>query len=200
MLADPEDPYAHRNLAAIMGNLGHVVAAEVHFRRAVALAPSDQAALFGLAQSVEALGRADEAEGIYRRVIEMNSETPVAEAARSARSAIASRDFRIGAISEPRHDAVMLCLAALSEFERLPPGELRALVFEIAALGQAGIDLNRPEKKYALKSLPGRTFGGLQLVCMLYVGLQQIDPSVDAGFDLSQEYRRARALYETRSQ
>ena len=92
----------------------------------------------------------------------------------------------------------MFCLAALEEFERLPSAEVQAVVFEIAALGQGGLAVNEPARKYALKSLPGRTFSGLQLVAMMYVGFKGIDPSTDVGFDLSKEYEQARAMHQAK--
>lgn len=78
---------------------------------------------------------AREANELYLRAIAVAPESPVAEVAKQARSAIANRAFRIEAISQPRPDAVMYCLAAIEEFEVLAPPEIQAIVFEIAALG-----------------------------------------------------------------
>lgn len=195
---EPDNAYAERNLGAALASAGNPEEAEKHFRRATFLAPNDQAAFLGLAQAVESLGRFDEANEIYSGVIRMDPDSPLAEVAKEARGAIASRGFRIESIGQLRPDATMFCLAALEEFERLPSSEVQAVVFEIAALGQGGLAVNEPAREYALKSLPGRQFSGLQLVAMMYVGFKGIDPSTDVGFDLSKEYEQALAMHQAK--
>jgi hypothetical protein len=66
----------------------------------------------------------------------------------------------------------------------------RAIVFEIALLGRSGLDINDPAKRYSLRSLPG-DYSGLHLVSLMYTGMKLIDPSADAGIDLSREYEQA---------
>ncbi len=192
---DPKNAHAERNLAATLGSLGDHAAAEEHFRRATMLTPDDQAAVFGLARAVESLGRFDEANDLYIRSIQVDPHSRVAEMAKAARSAIASRGFRIESIGQVRPDAVMHCLTALEMFEQLASPDAVAVVSEIAALGQEGLDVNDSSRKYPLKSLAGRQFNGLQLVAMMYVGMKGIDPSADVGFDLSKEYEQARAMH-----
>lgn len=52
-------------------------------------------------------------------------------------------------------DAVMYCLAALERFAEMPEADVRAVVAEIATVGQRGLDVNNPEHTYRLRSLPG---------------------------------------------
>ena len=61
-----------------------------------------------------------------------------------------------------------------------------------------GLAVNEPARKYALKSLPGREFSGLQLVAMMYVGFKGLDGSTDVGFDLSKEYEQALAMHQAK--
>lgn len=61
-------------------------------------------------------------------------------------------------------------------------------------LGTRGLDVNSPEQKYTLNSIPGN-FSGLHLLNIEYVGFQIIDPSIDLGFDLSAECAAAREMY-----
>jgi tetratricopeptide (TPR) repeat protein len=195
---EPDNPYAERNLAAALANAGSLEEAEKHFRKAATLAPKDQAAALGLAQCVEQRDRFDEADGLYATAIRIDSDSPLAEVARQARSAIAHRGFRSKTVGGLRPDATMYCLAAIEEFERLSPSDLQAIVFEIALLGRGGLDVNDPTRKYTLNSLPGRSLTGLQLVSMMYVGFKGIDPSADVGFDLSTEYEQALALHKSK--
>jgi hypothetical protein len=90
-------------------------------------------------------------------------------------------------------DAVMYCLSALQEFSTMDAEDVQAVAFEIALLGRNGLDTNDSTPKYTLRSLPG-AYSGLQLVSMMFVGFKQIEPTLDAGFDLSQEYAAAQQL------
>ena len=195
---DPQNAYAERNLAATLGSSGDHTGAEVHFRRSTMLTPHDQAGVFGLARAVESLGRFDEANELYLRSIQIDPDSQVAEVAKAARSAIASRGFRIESISQPRNDVVAHCLAAFEVFERLAAPEIVSIVAEIASLGQGGLDVNDSAPKYSLNSLAGRHFSGLQLVAMMYVGMKGIEPSTNVGFDLSKEYEQAREIHRAR--
>jgi hypothetical protein len=62
-------------------------------------------------------------------------------------------------------------------------------------LGRSGLDINNPDKKYQLKSMPGE-FTGLQLLAHMYVGLKQLEPSLNSGIDLEAEYRQALTLFQ----
>ena len=87
----------------------------------------------------------------------------------------------------------MYCLDGLQRFRDLGKTKTGAVVFEIAMLGRSGLDINDPAQKYTLRSLPG-SFSGLQLVSLMYTGMKLIDPSADAGIDLSKEFAAAKAL------
>ena len=93
-----------------------------------------------------------------------------------------------------RMDVVMYCLSAL----RLFKNELelcKKVTFEIALMGQGGLAINNPDKKYRLKSLDGE-FTAMQLVSYMYVGASIIMPGQDAGIDLSAEFKAAKSLFD----
>lgn len=192
----PDDPYAHRNLGALLGKKGLLAEAEKHLREAARLLPTDQPALHALAHTLVALGGDDhaaEADGLLQRAITVDPDSDLAQQCRSERSRIAHQAFRSNAGGRIRMDAVMYCLGALQRFARMSKEEVYKVTFEIVMLGTRGLDVNDPAQKYQLRSLPG-DFSGLQLVSIEYVGLKMLDPSVDLGFDLSQEYRQAQLL------
>ena len=89
-----------------------------------------------------------------------------------------------------RPDVVMYCLDALRKYAEMGAKGTRQVAFEIALLGRGGLDINNPEPKYRLKSLPGR-FSGLQLLSYMYVGFKRIEPGADIGADFSKEYQEA---------
>jgi hypothetical protein len=92
-----------------------------------------------------------------------------------------------------RMDAVMYCLAALKKFVDMTPDQVQGVGFEIATLGMNGIDVNDPQSKYSLRTLPGE-FTGSQLLCYEYVAFKQIAPQIDIGFDVHREFEEARKL------
>ena len=193
----PDDPYARRNLGGLLGKKGLLADAVTHLREAVRLLPTDQPALYGLAHTLVALGgdeHAAEADGLFQRAIAVDPDTELAELCRRERSQIAQRTFRSNAAGQIRMDAVMYCLGAMQTFAKMSKEDVRKIAFEIAMLGTKGLDVNDPAQRYHLRSLPGQ-FSGLHLVCIEYVGFKLIDPSVDLGFDLSQEYRQAQLLF-----
>jgi Flp pilus assembly protein TadD len=192
---DPENPWAHRNLGACLATANRLEDAERHLHTATVLNPADQQSWFGLASAQEALGRTVEADATYRRAIDLDEYSNVAELARQRRNKIAETRFRKAGGGE-RPDAVMYCLSALERFGKMTHAAIQEIAFEIAALGTRGLDVNDPERKYRLRSLRGE-FSGLHLVCLMYVGFQVIAPETVIGFDLRREYDAARRLYTT---
>ena len=65
----------------------------------------------------------------------------------------------------------------------------------VATQAAGGLDHASPDKKYSLNSLPGEQFSGLQLMCLMYVGFKDIDPTLDLGTDLSQAYEAALKMH-----
>jgi hypothetical protein len=72
---------------------------------------------------------------------------------------------------------------------------VQKIAFEIALKGRGGLDINDPDKRYTLNSMPG-DFTGLQMVSYMYVGFQITAPDQDVGIDLSAEYNEARRLFD----
>jgi len=72
-----------------------------------------------------------------------------------------------------RMDAVFHLLDAMRPFSSKSQEEIREIAFEIGMLGQYGLDINNPREMHVLRSLPGRTFSVLELVCIMYGGLQE---------------------------
>jgi tetratricopeptide (TPR) repeat protein len=94
--------------------------------------------------------------------------------------------------------SVMYLLDALERFSSLEPDEVKRIAFEIALMGQEGIDYSSPEDKYRLKNLPGQAMSGLQLMCLMYAGFKQVAPDMDSGMDLKKEYQQALAIWNAK--
>lgn len=194
--AEPDNPWAHRNLSAGLMRLGRTQEAIEHLRRATVLAQDDVLAWYGLGQALEAAGDAAGADEAYLKVLAVDEYSRVAEPARRARSRLAQKTFR-GRMPEgvERPDAVMYCLSALQKYAQMTPEQVRNIGFEIAMLGRSGLEVNNPDRRYSLRGLPG-DYSGLQLMSYMYVAFKQIAPDYDIGFDLSREYDQALKLHQ----
>jgi len=192
---EPENLWAHRNLGGGLMRLKRFSEAAEHLRIATELSPQDQQVWYGYAQSLEALDNIEAADKAYIHAIEIDGFSKIADLARNARSNIAGGTFRRNAPGALRMDAVMYCVGALEMFESMSADEVQRIGFEIAMLGTRGIDVNNPEKRYALKNLPGE-FSGLHLLSIQYVAFKRIAPTQDIGFDLSVEYQAALKLFK----
>jgi hypothetical protein len=85
---------------------------------------------------------------------------------------------------------MMYITGALDKFAKMSSKDVQAIGFEIAILGQSGLDINNPDKKYSLRSLPGE-FSGLHLCSIMYAAFKQFAPGEDVGIDFSKEYEAA---------
>ena len=90
----------------------------------------------------------------------------------------------------------MYCLGAIQKFDKMSQSEVQKIGFEIARLGQRGLDTNDPTQKYRLKSLPG-DYSGVNLVSLMDVAFKIIAPEQDMGFDLSKEYELAKSMHKS---
>jgi tetratricopeptide (TPR) repeat protein len=98
-------------------------------------------------------------------------------------------------LQEKHPAAVWHLLGALQRYDQLPVDKVREIAFEIGILGQRGLDYADPEPKYTLKSIPGETFTGLQLMCLMFAGFKRIVPDHDVGMDLEKEFLAALEMH-----
>jgi hypothetical protein len=91
--------------------------------------------------------------------------------------------------------AVWFLLDALQRYARLPSDEVRKIAFEIGMLGREGLDYADPEKKYRLRTLPGESFSGLQLMCLMHAGFKRLAPEQDTGMDLDAPFLTALEMF-----
>ena len=113
-----------------------------------------------------------------------------------ARERLGEIAFKTLKSSGPRMDVVFYMISALKMFKDKPQKKVQDISFEIALIGREGFEINDPTKKFRLKTLPGE-FTALQLVSIMYIGFQQIDPSLDLGMDFTDEYNLALKMVES---
>ena len=186
---NPQDGYSHKNLGAILSHSGAIDESIKHLRCATELLPSDPSTWLNLGLTLEDEDKLDEADEAYLKVLTLDPIGQLGQRAEKGRSQIAVKSFRERG-GDLRPDAFSYCLGALQRFEGMPKAEVQRITFEIAMLGTRGLQVNDPAEQYKLSSITGK-FSGLHLLCIEYVGFKLIDPSVDIGFDLSEEYAAA---------
>lgn len=164
------------------------------FDRAFAAAPRDQQALYDLGVALSELGDLAQADEALRAALEQDPYSKIADLIRDARRQLAEREFRASESGSFRFGAVLYCLAALRRFSKLPADKVKQIVAEIGLLGRTGFDLHDATPKYKLKALSG-DFTGLQLVAMMFVGFKQIEPGMNIGFDLQNEFELAQRIF-----
>ena len=97
-------------------------------------------------------------------------------------------------IKEPA--SVLYLLFAIEQFSRMSTDEIRSLGFEVALMGENGLNFSESERKYRLKSLPGEKFSGLALMCLLFASFQHFAPEMNLQLDLDDAYKFAMQLHE----
>lgn len=93
----------------------------------------------------------------------------------------------------------MYMLGAMEYFDSLEPRDVHRIALEIAMVGVTGID---PKKKYSIKSIPNKEFGGYQLLAYYYVSWARAIPEkLDAlGLPFSKAYELALQMYNAKKQ
>lgn len=88
----------------------------------------------------------------------------------------------------------MYMLGAMEYFDTLDPQEVHRIALEIAMVGVTGI---HPAKKYSIKSIPDKEFGGYELLAYYYVSWARAIPDKldDLGLPFSKAYESALQLY-----
>jgi tetratricopeptide (TPR) repeat protein len=190
---EPDNSYAMRNLGGIFGKNGDVEKSLYYLEKAYNLNSSDSSTVYGLGYCYQELKDYQKADQYYHKLLEMDATSNLEELARNGLREIAittlkSKGFRM--------DVVMYMLSALKLFKKESENKVRKIAFEIGLKGTSGLDINNPDKKYTLNSLPGM-FTGLQLVSYMYVGFKKIAPDQDIEVDFSKEYDMAIKLAES---
>lgn len=192
---DPENAYIKRNLGGILLSAGKAEEGVPYLRMAVSLMPSDPTFQMALAQCLESLGdkHNDEAGKLYEAVMIKHDGEPIAEAAKAGRNRVSNTQLHEPMNGNVRPDAIAYMQGAIKQFATMEKMDAAKVVMEIARLGESGLQINDPDVRYTLNSIPG-DFSGLQLLCYMHAGLKGLDPKADSGSGLDREYELARKM------
>ncbi len=193
----PGHPLILQNLAGTLAKASKFEEAIPVFREAVAAAPGSPVVLMGLAQCLELVGgdaAKKEAHALFRELATNFAGTPFGEKAKAILNKRGTDDLRKVVDGGFRPDAVEYMIAAHKRFSEMPKDKVGQAVLEIARLGEQGLAIGNPTKRYQLESLTG-DFSGLQLLCYMHVGFAMFDPNTDCGSGLSKEYEIAKGMF-----
>ena len=91
----------------------------------------------------------------------------------------------------------MYMLAAMEYFDTLDDEDVHRIALEIAMVGVTGI---HPQKKYSIKSIPNKEFGGYELLAYYYVSWARAIPEKlnSLGLPFSNAYASAKQMYNAK--
>ena len=196
---EPRNAFALRSLGSLLVIAGALAAGIERFRHALAVAPDDLVTTFNLAQALLELDpeeHRNEADRLLLRVIEAQPYGELANKAKDLRGSIASRDLRAEQPEGLRQDAVSYCLQALQLFEGMDQQRFMAVLSEVAAMGQGGLQINEPGTSRSLKTLPG-SWSDLALACLIHVGMKRLMSDEVSGLGIGAEYEEVLRLHRT---
>ncbi|NLD51239.1 MAG: tetratricopeptide repeat protein [Clostridiaceae bacterium] len=193
VLLEPSNIYALRNLSGVLAKLGDHEKAEKIFNDILQANPRDSKTIFGLGLVHFEKGEYDKAQELFYRVMALPILEEAKDPAREYLTKIAEKTLKNKGF---RLDAVMYLVSAMNMFKKLELEEIRKITFEVASIGQRGFDINNPDTTYRIMSLEGKEVSGLCAVCYMYAGFKIIDPALEVGIDLSEEYEQARKLID----
>lgn len=94
--------------------------------------------------------------------------------------------------------AIWFLLDALERYEQLPLRKIKEVALEIALIGRSGLDYADSSKKYRLQTLPGESFSGLHLMCLMFAGFKRFAPEDDVSMDLEEPFLTALQLFDAK--
>lgn len=98
-------------------------------------------------------------------------------------------------LEEKKPAIIMYFVGILGRFAEMTDEQIKDIGFEVALLGQHGLDYSNDHKRYSLRTMPGEQFTGLYLTCLMYAAFQRINPSLDTGLEYAMAFAEAQRLF-----
>ena len=185
---EPKNRWALRNLAGTLMKQQRFDDSLTAIVKCLAVAPDDIAMMIAYGDCLIELGRSDESEFHYRMAVKTGGPEHLVGLAKAKLTERSEKALRSS--GDVRPDVVEYMKDALKRFKSMDVTQIQNLALEIAVLGNKGLNINDPTKKYPIQAWPGE-YTGLHLISIMYAAFQQFAPDTDVGIDLSKEYRMA---------
>ena len=188
-------PYALRALGQAHLMRNDPEGALPFLRQAADTPPPDPITLAQALMALDTPEHRKEADTCLTRALSLGLPADLAERLRQTHSRLARQVLRANADGQPRMDVVSYCASALQTYASLSPSAQKQLLMEVATAGQKGLKINDPAARLQLRHLPNpEPISALQAACLLFVGVQQLLPGEDAGFDFQREFEMAKGV------
>lgn len=184
----PRNRWALRNLAGALMKQSRFDDSLSVIRQCLAVAPDDIAMMIAYGDCLAELGRSDESEVHYRMAVQADGPEQLVDLAKARLTEKSEKALRSSGDVQP--DVVQYMKDALERFKSMDVTQIQNLALELAVLGNKGININDPTRKYQIQSWSGE-YTGLHLISIMYVAFQQFAPDTDIGIDLSKEHQIA---------
>jgi len=185
---EPTNRWALRNLSGALMKQRRFDDALIMIRQCLAVATDDIAMMIAYGDCLTELGRGNESEDHYRSAIKTGGPEHLVDLAKSRLTKKSEQALRSS--GDIRPDVVEYIKNALERFKSMELSQIQNLALELTLLGNKGLNINDPAKKYQIKTWAG-DYTGLHLISIMYAAFQQFAPDTDIGIDLSKEYRLA---------
>ena len=94
--------------------------------------------------------------------------------------------------------ALMFLVAAMDRIQTLSDKDVAQVAMETALKGNTGLDLDSSEKQYSIGFFGNERFSGLEMVCLMRVALERINPGADTGIDFGDAWNAAKMMHSAR--
>lgn len=185
---EPDNRWALRNLAGTLMQQHRFDESLSAIKKSLAVAPDDIAMMIAYGDCLIELGRSDESEMHFRMAVKTGGPEYLVDIAKERLTEKSEKALRSS--GEIRPDVVQYMKDALTRFKSMDVSQIQNLAFEIALLGNKGLNINDPTQRHEIQAWPGE-FSGLHLISIMFAAFQQFAPGTDVGIDLSEEYRIA---------
>jgi len=182
---EPNNRWALRNLGGALIKQQRFEESLIMISQCLVVAPDDIAMMIAYGDCLIELGRSNESEAHYRNAIMIGGPEHLVDLAKVRLTKKSEQTLRSS--GDIRPDIVQYMKDALDRFKSMDVPQIQNLALELTLLGNTGLNINDPAKKYQIKAWPGE-FTGLHLISIMYAAFQQFAPETDIGIDLSKEY------------
>jgi tetratricopeptide (TPR) repeat protein len=185
---EPNNRWALRNLSGTLMKQERFQESLSVIQKCLSVAPDDIAMMVAYGDCLDELGQGEESDGYYQMAIRTGGPEHIIDVAKARLTQRAETKFRER--GEIRQDVVQYMQDALQLFESMTSEQVQQLAMAIAVVGNQGLNINDPDKRYRVNMLPG-DYTGLHLISILYAALQQFAPETNLGIDLRREFELA---------
>lgn len=185
---EPNNRWALRNLCGALIKQERFEESLIMISECLVVAPDDIAMMIAYGDCLIELGRSKESEVHYRNAIMIGGPEHLVDLAKARLTKKSEQTLRSS--GDIRPDVVQYMKDALDRFKSMEVTQIQNLALELSLLGNKGLNINDPSKKYQIKTWTGE-YTGLHLISIMYAAFQQFAADTDIGIDLSKEYRIA---------